>query len=173
MRKYQHFDEVPVWQEAARLYQHVLDLVQEPKIPISATFRSQLERASLCISSSVAEGFDAATNDLLSLLAMARGAAAEVQSMVAVIQDRPQLTPMREPLQQIRTSAEACARQLGAWKHAIENPGQTRRQSAAESTADSAGTSPEQPNTPPGSTPRRDSAPPPPSRMQGPPRART
>src|SRR5258708_2401623 len=130
MGKYQRFDEVPVWQEAARLYQRVLDLVEEANVPLSATFRNQLERASLCVSNSVAEGFEGvATDDLLFLLRMARGAASEVQSMVAVISDRPKVARIREPLQQVRTLAEGCARQLGAWKYAIENPGKIKRTS--------------------------------------------
>jgi four helix bundle protein len=130
MGKYQRFDEVPVWQEAARLYQRVLDVVEEPNVPLSATFRNQLERATLCVSGSVAEGFDwVSTSELLSLLGTARGAAIEVQSMAAVVAERPKVARLREPLQQIRASAEACARQLGAWRHAIENPGQGKRQS--------------------------------------------
>jgi len=122
MGKYQRFDEIPVWQEAARLYQRVLDVVEQPNVPLSATFRTQLERASLCVSNNVAEGFERlSTSDLVVLLTSARGAAAEVQSMIGVVSDRPKVAPVREPLQLIRTSAEACAR-------AIENPGQKRGQ---------------------------------------------
>lgn len=129
MGKYQRFDEVPVWQEAARLYQRVLDVVEEPNVPLSATFRNQLERAALSISNHVAEGDGVKPADLIPLLASARGAAAEVQSMVAVINDRPKVARLRESLHQIGVSAEACQRQLGAWKYAVENPGQGRRPS--------------------------------------------
>src|SRR5262249_15861500 len=127
MGKYQRFDEIPVWQEAARLYQRVLDIVEQPNVPLSPTFRTQLERASLCVSSRVAESQERmSTADLVILVTGARSAAAEVQSMVTIVWDRPKVASLREPLQQIRTCAEACARQLGAWKYAIENPGQKR-----------------------------------------------
>jgi four helix bundle protein len=97
-------------------------------VPLSATFRNQLERASLCVSNSVAEAFEwMSTGELLSVLKTARDAAVEVQSMVAVVSERPKAARLRGPLQEIRTSAEACARQLGGWKHAIENPGQNKR----------------------------------------------
>ncbi len=145
MRKYQRFEEVPVWQEAARLYQGVLDVVEQPNVPLSATFRNQLERASLCISASVAQGFDwVGTRELLSLLTTAREAAVEVQSMVAVIMNRPKLARLQESLQLIRTSAEACARQVGAWKHAVENPGQNRRQAQDNSSPGQPGSGPQQ-----------------------------
>ena len=123
MGKYQRFDEVPVWQEAAHLYQRVLDLVEEANVPLTSTFRSQLERAALRVSNSVAEGYECMRrDDLLSMLGVARCAAAEVQSMIGVIHDRPKAARLREPLQGIRASAESCARQLGAWRNAIENP---------------------------------------------------
>jgi hypothetical protein len=44
MAKYQHFEELPVWQEAARLYNAVLDLLEEPNAPLSPGFRNQLDR---------------------------------------------------------------------------------------------------------------------------------
>ena len=49
---------MPVWQEAGRLYQRVLDVIEEPNVPLSPTFRNQLERASLCISNCVAEAYE-------------------------------------------------------------------------------------------------------------------
>src|SRR5437667_8119845 len=39
MAKYQHFEELPVWQEAARLYNAVLDLLEEPGVPLTPGFR--------------------------------------------------------------------------------------------------------------------------------------
>ena len=144
MAKYQRFEDMPVWQEAARLYQRVLDIVEESNVPLSATFRNQLERAALCISNCVAEGFDGvATNDMRGLLSTARGAAAEVQSMVGIVCERPKVARLRDSLQQVRASAESCARQLAGWKYALENPGQKRQ--AAESAGESACTGSEGP----------------------------
>ena len=33
MPKYEKFEDLPVWQEAARLYNRVLDLLEEPGVP--------------------------------------------------------------------------------------------------------------------------------------------
>ena len=116
MPKYTKFEELPVWQEAARLYNRVLDLLEVPSVPFSPGFRNQLDRAALSVSNNIAEGFErVTTNELLSFLAIARGSAGEVRSMVAVVKDRQKLKPHIRHLQEIREVAESCARQLTAW----------------------------------------------------------
>ena len=47
MPKYEKFEDLPVWQEAARLYNKVLDLLEEPNVPLTPDFRNQLDRAAL------------------------------------------------------------------------------------------------------------------------------
>ena len=132
MPKYKNFEDLPVWQEAARLYNRVLDLLEEPHVPLSAGFRNQLDRAALSISNNVAEGFErATTKELLSFLAIARGSGGEVRSMLAVVSDRPKLKPFVRHLQEIKTLAESCARQLTGWTSSIEvSPIQGKRYGA-------------------------------------------
>jgi four helix bundle protein len=121
MAKYQHFEELPVWQEAKRLYNVVLDLLEEPGVPLSPGFRNQLDRAALSVSNNIAEGFErATTNELQAFIAIARGSSGEVRSMMAVVHDRPRLKPIVRQLQQIRALAESCARQLTGWSGSIE-----------------------------------------------------
>ena len=86
MAKYQRFEDLPVWQEAARLYNTVLDLLETTGLPLSPGFRNQLDRASLSVSNNIAEGFERSTTaELLSFIAIARGSAGEVRSMMAVV----------------------------------------------------------------------------------------
>jgi four helix bundle protein len=121
MAKYEHFEELPVWQEAARLYNAVLDLLEEPGVPLTPGFRNQLDRASLSVSNNVAEGFErSTTNELLSFIAIARGSSGEVRSMMAVVKERPKLKRYLSALQRIRALAESCARQLTGWAGAVE-----------------------------------------------------
>ena len=54
MSKYQKFEDLPVWQEAARLYNRVLDLLEEPNVPLTPGFRNQLDRAALSVSNNIA-----------------------------------------------------------------------------------------------------------------------
>lgn len=130
MAKYQHFEELPVWQEAKQLYNAVLDLLEKPDVPITPGFRNQLDRAALSVSNNIAEGFErSTTNELQSFIAIARGSAGEVRSMVAVVQDRPNFKPVIHQLRQIRELAEACSRQLTGWSGSIEKlPFEGRRQ---------------------------------------------
>jgi len=122
MSKYRSFEELPVWQEAARLYNRVLDFLEEPRLPISAGFRNQLDRSALSLSNNIAEGFERmTTKELVSFLAIARGSGGEVRSMVAVVRDRPKLKPFIKQLQEIKSLAESCARQLTAWTGSIED----------------------------------------------------
>ena len=103
----------------ARLYNVVLDLLEEPGVPLTPGFRNQLDRASLSISSNVAEGFErSTTGELLSFIAIARGSSGEVRSMMAVVKDRPKLKRYLAALQRIRSLAESCARQLTGWSGA-------------------------------------------------------
>jgi four helix bundle protein len=121
MAKYQHFEELPVWQEAARLYNAVLDLLEQTGVPLSPGFRNQLDRATLSVSNNVAEGFERSTKaELQSFIAAARGSAGEVRSMIAVVKERPRLKSYLAALQNIRSLAESCARQLTGWSAAIE-----------------------------------------------------
>ena len=121
MPKYQKFEDLPVWQEAARLYNKVLDLLEEPNLPLTPGFRNQLDRAALSVSNNIAEGFErVTTNELLSFLAIARGSSGEVRSMMAVVKDRPKLKRFVGHLMEIRGLAESCARQLTAWTGSVE-----------------------------------------------------
>src|SRR5438876_5702562 len=92
MAKYKQFEELPVWQEAARLYNAVLDLLEEANVPLTPGFRNQLDRAALSVSNNIAEGFErSTTNELLSFIAISRGSAGEVRSMMVLVEDRPKL----------------------------------------------------------------------------------
>ncbi len=127
MAKYQNFEQLPVWQEAARLYNVVLDLLEQPNLPLSPGFRSQLDRAGLAIANHVAESYERFTTaERLAALAVARGSSAEVRSMLAAVKDRPKLKPCGETFQRIQVLAESCARQLSGWAAAIENPARPR-----------------------------------------------
>ncbi len=134
MSKYEKFEDLPVWQEAKRLYNVVLDLLEEPHVPLTPGFRNQLDRAALSVSNNIAEGFErVTTNELTAFLAIARGSAGEVRSMMAVVNDRPKLRPVIRRLQEIRALAESCARQITAWTGSIESsPVQGKRHLTGE-----------------------------------------
>ena len=121
MAKYKHFEELPVWQEAAKLYNEVLDLLEESGVPLTAGFRNQLDRAALSVSNYIAEGFErSTTNELLSFIAISRGSSGEVRSMMAAVKNRPKLKAHVGSLNRIRALAESCSRQLTGWAGAVD-----------------------------------------------------
>ena len=60
MAIYERFEDLPVWQEAARLYNLALDLLQTQKLLLGPGWRLQFERAALSVSNNIAEGFERA-----------------------------------------------------------------------------------------------------------------
>lgn len=135
MPKYEHFEDLPVWQEAARLYNAVLDVLESPNCPFSSGFRNQLDRASLSISNNIAEGFERiSTGELLQYLGFARGSAGEVRSMLLVVSGRPKIKPFARDLTRIQTLAKSCSKQITAWSESIESsPVQGKRHLTPES----------------------------------------
>lgn len=122
MAKYERFEDLPVWQEAVRLYNVVLDLLtKSPDVPLSPSFRSQLDRAALSVSNNIAEGFERSTTaELQAFLAIAHGSAGEVRSMMAVVKNRRGLKPHAADLNTLRFLAESCARQITGWSASIQ-----------------------------------------------------
>ena len=122
MARYERFEDLPVWQEAARLYNAVLDLLEEVNCPLTWGFRNQLDRASLSVSNNIAEGFErSSTKELVGYLGIARGSAGEVRSMIAAVKNRRRLTEQREHFGVIVRLAKSCTRQITAWITSIEN----------------------------------------------------
>ena len=80
---YQRFEDLPVWQKAAELYELTEDLLDDEHFQASRGFRDQLDRAALSVSNNVAEGFErGTTNELLAFIYIARGSSGEVRSML-------------------------------------------------------------------------------------------
>ena len=57
MPSYQRFEDLPVWQTAATLFEHCDDFLDHAPPRLRASFRDQLERAVLSVSNNIAEGF--------------------------------------------------------------------------------------------------------------------
>ena len=98
MAKYDKFEDLPAWQEAAgcTTASRSSGTPAPHYHPASAT--NWTARA-LSVSNNIAEGFErVTTNELLAFLAIARGSAGEVRSMMAVVKDRPKLKPLAQQL---------------------------------------------------------------------------
>ena len=121
MAKYNRFHDVPAWQEATRLYNRTLELLETRDFTLTPTLRGHLERSALAVSNSIAVGFEQPNvEDLLPCLAAARTATIEVRSIIAGLKARPKLSPFLGRMDELSNLAESCNRQVYAWSSAVE-----------------------------------------------------
>jgi four helix bundle protein len=55
---YERFEDLPVWQKAAELYEATEELLEHQSFSATREFRDQLDRAALSVSNNIAEGFE-------------------------------------------------------------------------------------------------------------------
>ena len=123
---YERFEDLPVWQKAADLYEATEDLLENESFHASRGFRDQLDRAALSVSNNIAEGFErGTTNELLQFIYIARGSAGEVRSMLTVKARRSRKAnwspDLKSEIDNLRSLAESCSRQLRGWADSLQN----------------------------------------------------
>src|SRR5438094_4595194 len=123
---YQRFEDLPVWQEAARLYEQAEELLENESFQASRGFRDQLDRAALSVSNNIAEGCKrGTTNELLAFIYIARGSAGEVRSMLCLKERRARKevwpADLKSQIADLKSVAESCSRQLRGWADSLQN----------------------------------------------------
>jgi four helix bundle protein len=123
---YERFEDLPVWQKAAELYELTEDLLADESFPASRGFRDQLDRAALSVSNNIAEGFErGTTNELLAFLYIARGSAGEVRSMLCLKERRAGKAgwpaDLKSQISNLKSIAESCSKQLRGWADSLQN----------------------------------------------------
>jgi four helix bundle protein len=123
---YQRFEDLPVWQKAAELYELTEDLLENESFRVTRGYRDQLDRAALSVSNNIGEGFErGTTNELLQFIYIARGSAGEVRSMLTVKERRAGRAGWSEDLKSqvsnLKSTAASCSRQLRGWADSLQN----------------------------------------------------
>jgi len=124
--KYERFEDLPVWQTAAELYERIEHLLENTSFNATRGFRDQLDRAALSVSNNIAEGFERGTTaELLQFIYIARGSAGEVRSMLCLKEHRANKANwpanLKSEISNLKSLAESCARQLRAWADSLQN----------------------------------------------------
>jgi four helix bundle protein len=123
---YERFEDLPVWQKAAGLYEQTEALLDNRDFKATSGFRDQLDRAALSVSNNIAEGFErGTTNELLQFIYIARGSAGEVRSMLTVKARRANqagwTADLKSEISNLKATAENCSRQLRGWADSLQN----------------------------------------------------
>ncbi|MBP7825956.1 MAG: four helix bundle protein [Verrucomicrobia bacterium] len=123
---YKSFEDLPVWQKAAELYELTEELLANDAFKATRGFRDQLDRAALSVSNNIAEGFErGTTNELLAFLYIARGSAGEVRSLLTLKLRRAEKSrwpaDLKSEISNLKSTAESCSRQLRGWADSLQN----------------------------------------------------
>ena len=119
---YERFEDLPVWQKAAELYEQTEALLENHAFKATSGFRDQLDRASLSVSNNIAEEFErGTTNELLAFIYIARGSAGEVRSMLCLLLRRDWAKHLKSEISNLKSCAESCSRQLRGWADSLQN----------------------------------------------------
>ncbi len=119
--KYQHFEDLPVWQCAVDLSVSVFTLTAARPFRFQGDLANQLQRAALSISNNIAEGFErGTTQELITFLYYARGSAGEVRSILSVALRMEALKDFRSQISDLKGKVESISRQLSAWLKSLK-----------------------------------------------------
>ena len=123
---YERFEDLPVWQKAADLYEQTEELLETETFKATRGFRDQLDREALSVSNNIAEGFErGTTNELLAFIYIARGSAGEVRSMLCLKERRARNAnwpaDVKSQIANLKSVAESCSRQLRGWADSLQN----------------------------------------------------
>jgi four helix bundle protein len=118
---YSRFEELPIWQLAARIFEQAEGLIERaPRM--SPALRHELETSALRISTNIAQSFERGSGgEVLHFLSEARGAAGQVRSIMRLLQRREWPPELKTEIEDIHIAAESCARQLRAWADVVRN----------------------------------------------------
>lgn len=119
---YQRFEDIPVWNEAIVLAQHMFALCADRAFTGQGDLANQLQRAALSVSNNVAEGFErGSTQELIAFLYYSRGSAGEVRSMLCLLARMGRFEHLKSQISNLKLRAESCSRQLRAWADHLQN----------------------------------------------------
>lgn len=121
------FEDTPAWQDAMRLGDRIVTLLEHAYFRTRRGLADQLDRAAVSISNNIAEGFERGTTPaLITFLYYAKGSAGEVRSMLHGLAKRatnPEcpIQDSRVEIQELIRLSESISRQLHGWADYLQN----------------------------------------------------
>jgi four helix bundle protein len=85
LSNYQRFEDLPVWQKSKGLAVDIYKATNKGEIAKDFSFRDQIRRSTISISSNIAEGFEkGTTREFIRSLFIAKGSAGELRSQLII-----------------------------------------------------------------------------------------
>lgn len=114
MAKIARFEELEAWQLARQLTQQIYIITGAGNFAKDFGLRDQIRRASVSIMANIAEGFERGGNkEFVQFLAVAKGSAGEVRSLLYVAFDAMFIT--QDQLEVFSAQTQQISRQLGGF----------------------------------------------------------
>ncbi|MCO6161681.1 four helix bundle protein [Flavobacterium sp. NRK F7] len=93
MGRFKSFEEINSWQKARIFNKRIYEITESPKFNKDVELNRQIKRASISISSNIAEGFERNTDkEFIYFLYVAKASAAEVRSQLYLALDLEYIT---------------------------------------------------------------------------------
>ncbi len=120
--KYERFEDLPVWRTSMDLAVQTYAMTAKPVFRGQASLRDQIERAAVSVSNNIAEGFErGTTQELLTVLYIARGSAGEVRSMLCLLERIRGFGDLKSEISNLTSMAEGISRQLRGLADSLQN----------------------------------------------------
>ena len=120
--KYSHFEEVPVWKAAIEFALNLFQFTNMADFRGFGDTKNQLERATVLISSNIAEGFERGANaELIYSLYISKGSAAEVRSMLRLCEYSPRFSNFKFEISNLIKRSVIISTQLSRWIESLKN----------------------------------------------------
>lgn len=121
MVQFKRFEDIPVWQAGRRLVKEIYRVTRYPEFASDFGLKNQIRRASVSITSNIAEGHErGTTRDLILFLYYAKGSAGEVRSQLYNAEDAGFLAS--EEAAELRDAASDISRQIYGWVTSMQAP---------------------------------------------------
>ena len=119
MAVYEKFEDLPVWKLAKDLTVKIYQVTKDEKFRKDYSLVDQIRRASISISSNIAEGFERGSNrEFIKFLYIAKGSLGEIRSQLQIAFELGYIN--KENLNMLLPQAHALSNQLGAFIASIK-----------------------------------------------------
>jgi len=113
MTVYNNFEDLPVWKEAKDLAVQIYRITKEGSLAKDWSLSDQIKRATISISSNIAEGFDRSSRkEFVKFLYIAKGSVSEVRSQLFICKELGYLD--KNGSEDLLRKTTSLTRQIGA-----------------------------------------------------------